>query len=533
MSPGRLALAALLVAAFAVRVVGIRHGLPFAYNPDEELHFVPHAAAAADGHLDPGYYENPAGLTYLLALVLRVVLLGRSAEAALTEDPTLVLTVARLVVAALGTLLVHLVHRVGTRYFDASVGLVAGAVVAFGFLPVFYSHQALNDVPTLLPVALVLLGAWGLHEEGSLTGALLTGAAVGAAVGFKYLAAPTCLVVAVAVVLRVAQREDGIGRAAVLAAAAGLASVVTLVVLNPFLAIHFGEARGQFLGQSAQAGTAKLGQSGTGWAYYPLSLLWGLGAVPVALALVGTVLAVRTERLRAALLLVFPVALYLSMGDQARFFGRWLLPAYPAVAVLAGYGAVRSARWARRRLPAARPRTRALVLPVVVALTLAQPVADAVRSDIVLVHSDTRTEARAWLGAHLDEGTRIVVEPAVPATYLDGLGLDAMPVERPYQDYERRLDATTVDGYRASGTCWVMVNSHQRDRGLAGHLAGARAYYDRLERESTAEAVFSPYRRGADAPAFSYDFSFDWYPLAYARPGPVIEIRRLTDCPTR
>ena len=62
-------------------------------------------------------------------------------------------------------------------------------------------------------------------------------------------------------------------------------------------------------------------------------------------------------RARAALLLVFPLALFVYLSLQARFFGRWLLPAYPVLALLAGVGARprrrgcvgrRGPRWPRR-----------------------------------------------------------------------------------------------------------------------------------------------------------------------------------------
>ena len=42
--------------------------------------------------------------------------------------------------------------------------------------------------------------------------------------------------------------------------------------------------------------------------------------------------------------------------------------------------------------------------------------------------------------------------------------------------------------------------------------------------------TFSPYKDGADPVEFSYDFSFNFQPGAYERPGPVVEIHRLRDC---
>ena len=55
----------------------------------------------------------------------------------------------------------------GARLFDdRRVGLLAGALLAVAFLPVHYSHFALNDAPTLAPLALSLVGIAGIYRTG-------------------------------------------------------------------------------------------------------------------------------------------------------------------------------------------------------------------------------------------------------------------------------------------------------------------------------------------------------------------------------
>ena len=110
----------------------------------------------------------------------------------------------------------------------------------------------------------------------------------------------------------------------------------------------------QLRGQAELAGNqGKFGQEDeTGVLYYLDSLLWGLGYVAAAASLAGAVLLARRDRARAALLLVFPVALFLYLSFQSRFFGRWLLPVYPALALFAGYAIARGARGAARARPA-------------------------------------------------------------------------------------------------------------------------------------------------------------------------------------
>ena len=106
-------------------------------------------------------------------------------------------------------------------------------------------------------------------------------------------------------------------------------------------------------------------------------------------------------------------------------------------------------------------------------------------------------------------------------------------MQRPFQGYEKRLRASRVERYRRGGFCWVVVGSHQKDRGLKAGLRNARDYYRALDAASATVVRFSPYARGADPVPFSFDKSFDYEPRAFARPGPVVEIHRLRGCVPR
>ena len=129
-------LGVVLVAALAARLVAVQHGLPHAYNADEELHFVPQATRAADGDWYSGYFENPSGLTYLLAVVLRAALPGRDVSLLLVDDPAAVYTLARVAVVLLGTATVAAVALAGGAGFGRSAGVWAAAFAGLTFLPV-------------------------------------------------------------------------------------------------------------------------------------------------------------------------------------------------------------------------------------------------------------------------------------------------------------------------------------------------------------------------------------------------------------
>ena len=68
-APAWIAFGAILVLAAALRLTGIRYGLPLpVLNPDE-ANIVPRAWRMGHGHLDPGWYDYPSLLMALLAPV--------------------------------------------------------------------------------------------------------------------------------------------------------------------------------------------------------------------------------------------------------------------------------------------------------------------------------------------------------------------------------------------------------------------------------------------------------------------------------
>jgi hypothetical protein len=503
-----------------LRLWNIDHGMPFAYSADEAEHFVPKAVGMFDGGLDPGYYENPSGLTYLLYVVfsIRFSADGHFARS-FAADPEAAFLTARVVVALIGTLVVGLTYWAGARFYDRRAGLVAAALMAVAFLPVFYSKHALNDVVALAPITVALVACLLIYERGAWADWALAGGSIGVATATKYTAAAMLLTVAVAAGLRIQRDRSELRRTLLGLAIAGGACVASFALLDPYAILNAGEARDQITGQSSQADTAKLGQDDTyGWLYYAGTLTWGFGWLPLLAAVGGAVLAIRRDWRIGLLLVAFPVCFYLYMGAQGRFFGRWLLPMYPALCVLAAYAVIRiGAR-------------RAALVAGLTALLCAQGVLASVHVDTVLGREDTRAQALAWVGANVPAGAPVVLEPFVPASYRDALDRPVWPVARPFQAYEKRLRVRQIDRYRERGYCWVIVGSTQKERGLKAGLTSSRNYYRALDAASERTVTFSPYARGADPVEFSYDGSFNYRPRAFERPGPVVAIHRLRDC---
>jgi len=526
-------LAAIVLVALALRLWNIDHGLPYAYSADEAEHFVPRAIGMFRGSLDPGYYENPPALTYLLFGVFKLRFTagfpfggGSDLVRDFAVDPEPAFLTARVAVALIGTLVVALAYWAGARFGERRVGLVAAALMAVAFLPVFYSKHALNDVVTLAPVSVALVASLLVLERGRWFDWALAGAAVGAATATKYTAGAMLIAIGIAAALRIRRDRAELRRAAAGLAIAGAAFAAAFLLAHPYALLELDETRRQIEGQSNQADSAKLGQDEVrGWVYYVGTLGWGLGWIPLAAAVGGAAVVLRRHPRRALLLIAFPLFLYLFLGSQGRFFGRWMLPAYPALCVLCGFGVVALADAVTRR-----PRRAAALLAGLTAVVCAQGALASIHVDSVLGRTDTREQARRWIDANVPARAPLVVEPFVPESWRDALDRPLYPVERPYQAYEKRLRVRRIERYRSGGFCWVVVGSTQKERGLKAGLLSSRNYYAALDEASAATVAFSPFARGADPVEFSYDASFNYRPRAYERPGPVVEIHRLRDC---
>jgi hypothetical protein len=552
----RLAVAGMLLVALGLRLWGITWGLPFPYNVDERAHFVPKAVGFFSGDLNPHYQLNPAGFSYLLALVYAGWFRSASAvQSTYATDPATVFLIARVTSAALATTSVGLVCIAGERLFDRWCGLLAGGILAVAFLPVFYAHQAINDAPTLAAVALSLVGAALTLRRGRTADYLLAGIAAGAAAAMKYNAGIVLLALVGAAAVRFA---DGERRRATLGLlGGGTAAIAGFLLLHPYAVLDFSVFREamRFLVEYNARPPLVGERQDNGWLYYAWTLTWGFGWGPLGLAVLGALLVIRRDRGAAVVAVPTVLVFWLYMGSQGRYFGRYIMPIMPVLALLAAYGGVQATRMVARW----RPRVAMPMAAAVGVAALAQGVVYSVHSDVILSREDTRAVLREWMVEHIPPKTRFVMEPSVPRSWFRDGGLPQIDfaserwsrwqrtpqlarrlarVHRgagkraDFQNYPYTLFPAMLDVYRDAGACWYVSSSTQRGREIVQpeRTPDAIAFYRALDRES--EVVFraSPLPAGTPPPPFQWDLSFNYYGLSYERPGPVMTVHRLRDC---
>ncbi|MCH7826243.1 MAG: glycosyltransferase family 39 protein, partial [Acidobacteria bacterium] len=170
----------------ALRIIGLRWGLPYALHPDESV-----ILATVEGmswsNLNPGFFNYPGFFIY------QVFLLGRLVAAAGGEYADLIYT-ARFLTAMYGWATIWFVYLLGVSLGGRRLGTIAAGLFAVLGAATLHAHYAVTDTPAAaLATATVWLSvrSW---QRGSYGGIVAAAALAGLAVSTKYSAAPVCLV---------------------------------------------------------------------------------------------------------------------------------------------------------------------------------------------------------------------------------------------------------------------------------------------------------------------------------------------------
>jgi hypothetical protein len=323
---GLLALAAVL--RFGALGWGLRH------EPHiDERYFVENVGwMLAHRDLDHRFDEYPALFFYALTPVLAWFGPPRFGPEAYLA--------ARAVVAAFGVGSVGLVYVLGVRLGGFATGLVAALVLAVSPVEVQTAHMVRPDVAleALALAALLAMTRVGARQQGDVR----AGAWMGAAAAVKFtggLLLPSYL----------ARRLTTPGPRARGIVAAGAAAMLTFALCSPHTIL---DLQGGLAGLATQVGyhydVRPRGEQGFGAMVltYGLVLVRALGAVALALAVAGVVLA-RREWRRWLPVWVFPLTIVAVFSTAEVHHARFVVPMLGAVALCAGEAARRiGRRWA-------------------------------------------------------------------------------------------------------------------------------------------------------------------------------------------
>ncbi len=412
----------ILALALALRLWGIGFGLPGVYHPDEER-IVHHALAFGMGDLNPHYFNYPSlpmyllfleyGAFYVLGRILGLFSTVADFQILFFNDPTAFYLIGRATNAVWGTVTVLLVYLLGKKAYGLSAGLASAGLLAVTYLHVESSHYIATDVLLTLFITAAFLPILGILSRGERRDYLWAGILGGLGAASKYNAATLVLPILLAhwwgpasPTSRIARLRDG-----KLWLAAGC-MLVAFFVGSPYCFLDFSKfwADFRFISEHMQKGVYSTG-GGRHWGdYLRLFFLDPLIAVPAKWSLLGwfyllgAAWGLIAGKKKGWLLLIYPAVYFLMIGSWGKTNARYLIPVFPALAVLSG-GALADLR---RRL-----QNRG-GLRVALSLTGLVFVLSAIRNislnDRMLSRADTREEARRWIESNIPAGSVIALE---------------------------------------------------------------------------------------------------------------------------
>ena len=526
-----MALAAIGVAGLALRLIGLRWGLPYDMHPDESV-VLATVESMSWSNLNPGFFNYPGFFIY------QVFLLGRLVAAAGGEYAHLIYA-ARVLTATYGWVTIWFVYLLGVNLGGRRLGTIAAGLFAVMGAATLHAHYAVTDTPVAaLATATVWLSvrSW---QRGSYGGIAAAAALAGLAVSTKYSVAPVCLVPWLGWMALAARDRTPIGKrlsgtvllAALAVTAFFVTSPYTLLDTEGFVrdmgiesrlqaearpGLHVDPLenpslldRGLVINGAAMAadmgvpafllallglGLAFVRFGGAGIAVRAVGA-WG-GAVDARGGAVGTretAASARESAVAWAMTATWVLLYYAFMAPSAIGGQRYMIPVYPVMMVLTAGGIEALASRLAGRVGAARtqrdPADRALspthspaeekpantAVWAIVVVAAALPAWQAIASTGLVARRDTRLEARDWIIANLAAGTHLGREYYAPFFHT----ADGFPISQPFSLTDHPLET-----YCAEGVEYLVLSSLNADRYLEGEaerFAEERAWYERLD----------------------------------------------------
>lgn len=458
-TPSRVALSVVLLAAALVRLYGLSAGIPYAVGIDEPF-IVNHALQILKtADWNPHFFEYPSLVIYIHTVVAAARFLWGAAHNQWSTLAGLhaadLYEWARLATVVFATMNIWLVYRLGKQLDSRWVGVVAAALMAVRPIHVRESHFALTDVPLVMFVTLALLLTIRAAERQTLRSYIAAGAVGGLAAATKYYGAIVLVALIVLSLQSLASRGAGRRTAAGLGAAClAFACAAPYTFLDP---TGFLNDFGVLLAIASRPGRVLPEPA---WVLYlkHLSLatpfwlpLAGLGALLVAID--------AKARRRWLPLYAFAAAYFYMLASHPLVFARYALPLTPVFCLSVAYAVVRATQWARECWPA--QRALACVPATVAVMMLGSFTWQSIVWVHVLREPDTRTIAAHWLLANSSPGARIAVENYGP-TNLERAGFNVVShtrmTDQPLEWYATNdVEYLVVSALEAPGTASILA----------------------------------------------------------------------------
>jgi hypothetical protein len=334
--------AGLFLFAFALRLIGIGWGLKNdlhhnSYHPDESVVFaVSQAIVPTQAKFTPGFYNYGTGYLTFLRVVSDVVSGYTGGPGETTESfyayVSRVHLAARIATAAMGAGTVLFVFLLLRRFMGWTGSLTGALFIAVAPAHVVHSRFQTVDVPAAFWLAVAAWAAMQLFPAdraepdpapNPFRWVMISAVAVGLSAGTKYTGILGLVTVIIAIAL-----HHRTNLAKWVAAAVGVA-LLTFVISTPGVLLETDRFMQDFRYEMTHTQTGHglvFTNTGPGFLYHIINLIFGVGFILTLLALFGVGLGVAQRHGWLLALLAFTLLYYILIGRAEVKFLRYTFP---------------------------------------------------------------------------------------------------------------------------------------------------------------------------------------------------------------
>jgi 4-amino-4-deoxy-L-arabinose transferase-like glycosyltransferase len=367
---------------------------------------------------NPHFFNYPGLLFYVTFGVQGIVyiagyLTGTFADVAMyLGDTNRLILMSRTLSVLFDCGTIWMVYLTGRRISSELAGIAAAAFLALNPVAIEAAHQITVDVPLAFFTALTFYFLFRLISEPGQKWYFLSGAAIGLAASAKYTGAFLYLIFILAIVIRFRGGVEGNVKRIILGAIKGsLAAVVVFFCFNPYIFLSYAEFRKDIDYEQFHMAYGHLGLdpvTSTISFYFLETLPRAFGWMLLICGVVGIIWGIIRRSASTLILVVFTALSLIIVTSWAMRADRYLIPVFPAVAILAALGCVEVAEAARKKFNAPMAKVSRLFVAILI-LPLIGPI---LTYQKMLTLPDTRTVAREWITSHCPRNAAIATGPA-------------------------------------------------------------------------------------------------------------------------
>ena len=320
-------------------------------------------------------------------------------------NPSPLHIISRSISAASGILSIYLLYLLSKKLYSKEAGLVSSLILSLTYLHAKDSHFGTTDVPLTFLILLSYLFISDILLSGK--NYILAGLLSGLSASIKYNGSILAIAILTAHLLHKKDSEKNLRKKIfdknIFLSA--IAMILSFILTSPYVVLD----NKAFL-KSIKFITKAVGRGigmnlDIGWLFYlKFTLRYGIGIPFLLISIIGIIYLIYSHRKEDILVLSFPLAYFIFIGNSYGVFSRYMIPLLPFLALFAGIVInkfISSLKFLRNYIPE---------VPILISLIILIPsIYNLINFSKILSMEDTRNLAANWVKKNIPSGSRIYI----------------------------------------------------------------------------------------------------------------------------